>query len=62
MYGIRTAQDERYDRIEEAMELAGDGNALGLLVNYAGYSDDLFDWLEREYDIDTEDYDDQDDE
>lgn len=54
MFDIRTPQDDRFDRIEEAMDLAGDGNALTLLVNYAGYTDDLFDWLEREYDIDTD--------
>ena len=60
MFGISTPQDKRFERIEEVMDLAGHSLALEILINYAGYSDELFDWLEREYDIDTEDYDEQD--
>lgn len=54
MFGT-TSQDKRFERIENAMDLAGHSLALEILINYAGYSDELFDWLEREYDIDTED-------
>lgn len=59
MYGYDTALDARFDQIEAAMDLAGDGNALTMLINYAGYNTELFDWLEREYDIDTESYDEE---
>lgn len=59
MYGYDTALDKRFDRIEEVMDRSGDGSALSMLIDYAGYSSELFDWLEREYDIDTEDYDEE---
>lgn len=60
MFGT-TSQDKRFERIENAMDLAGHSLALEMLINYAGYSDELFDWLEREYDINTEDHDEGDD-
>lgn len=60
MYGYDTALDTRFDRIEDAMDRAGHGHALTMLICYAGYNGELFEWLEREYDIDTEDYDEED--
>lgn len=60
MYGYDTTLDKRYDRIEEVMGLSGDGNALAMLIHYAGYSNEVFDWLEREYDIEEEDDDEED--
>lgn len=38
MYGYDTAIDRRFDRIEEVMDLAGDGNALSMLIDYAGWN------------------------
>lgn len=43
--------DRRFERIEQIMDEAGDGKALTMLINYAGYNDELFDWLEGEYEI-----------
>ena len=46
-----THLDERFQRIEQIMDEAGDGKALTMLINYAGYNEELFDCLEDEYEI-----------
>lgn len=51
MHGMTTDLDRRFHRLEEVMDMTGDSNALTMLINYAGYNEEVIDWLEREYDL-----------